>query len=284
MMAMLSSRCDCGLPAICNSCSTLHTTITLQATSEDNVLYTAQKYVDNITDPQQKQTAAQKLAPLIRCPHVSPFWLSASVSSDDAPMLLLNQLSKQVSKLMMVQNAQPGRPVKDPHRLVPAGAPASWALGKRASKRPSIVQLTWKLEVSKLRQAAQDSARQQREVVLDSPTVSPPLGGIEWGIQVVAIWNADKKGSKIGIFADPQNVPAGMCLQYAFSLVAPGLSGSGDTPLLGPSVMSWGARDVFDLGPMSSGWDEAALASKGLPATGQLGLILTVTSVGHCSS
>jgi len=49
-------------------------------------------------------------------------------------------------------------------------------------------------------------------------------------------------------------------------------------------MMSWGSRDVFSLGPLSSGWDEAAWASKGLPATGQLDLTLTVTSVGHSSS
>jgi len=247
------------------------------------VLSTAQKYVDNITDPQRKQAAAQKLAPLIRCPHVSLFWLSASVLSDDAPKLLLNQLSKQVGKLIMVQHAQPGQPLKDPHKLV-AGAPASWALGKRASKPRSSVQVTWKLEVSKLRQAAQKSARQQKHVVLKSPTVSPPLGGIEWGLQVTAAWDAGNKGSKIGIYAAPQNLPAGMCLKYAFSIKAAGLSNSGHAPLAEAQMTVWGWEDMFKLGPLPSGWDEAAWASKGLPAAGQLDLTLTVTSVSHCSS
>jgi len=260
----------------------------LQATSEDNVLYTAQKYVDSITDPQQWQAAAQKLAPLIRCPHVSTFWLSASVLSDDAPKLLLNQLSKQVGQLVMVQQAQPGQRLKDPHKLVP-DAPASWALGKRAVKPPSSVQVTWELEVSKLRQAAQDSARQQETVVLESPTVSPPLAGIEWGLQMEAFWDTRKKGSVVGIFTAPRNVPARMCIQYAFTveLEVAGLSWSDASPLLGPNSTSgstWGLKDVFDLGPMSSGWDAMAWASKGLPAAGQLDLALTVTSVGHCSS
>jgi len=178
---------------------------------------------------------------MIRCPHVSPFWLSASVLSDDAPKLLLNQLSKQVGKLIMAQHAQPGQPLKDPHKLV-SGAPASWALGKRARKPRSSVQVTWELEVSKVRQVAQDSARQQKRVELYSPTVSPPLGGIEWGLQVRAAWDAGEKGSMIGIFAAPRNVPAGMCLQYVFSLEAPGPSRSGDTPLLGPTRRdaAWG--------------------------------------------
>jgi len=238
--------------------------------------------VDNITDSQQKQTAAQKLAPLIRCPHVSPFWLSASVVSDDAPTLLLNQLSKQVGKLMAAQLAQPVQPLKDPHKLVP-GAPASWALGKRASKPHSSVQVTWKLEVSKLRQAAQDSARQQKRVVLYYPTVSPPLGGIGWELEVVVVWDAGKKGSLIGFFAVARNVPAGMCLQYAYHFKASGVAFQTSSPLLLPGEM-WGRRDIFKLGPLPSGWDEAAWASKGLPATGQLDLTLTVTSVGHCSS
>jgi len=238
--------------------------------------------VDNYGNPRQKQAAAQKLAPLIRCPHVSPFWLSASVLSDDAPKLLLNQLSKQVGKLLMAQQAQPGLPLKDPHSLVP-GAPDSWALGKRASKPPSSVQVTWELEVSKLRQAAQDSARQQKRVDLDSPTVSPPLGGVEWGLTVVASWDAGKKGSEINIYADPQSLPAGMCLQYAYDIKATGLSVSGYAPVADAQHAGWGRRDAFSLGPLPSGWDEAGWASKGLPAAGQLDLTLTVTSVGHRS-
>jgi len=239
--------------------------------------------VDNITDPQQKQAAAERLAPLIRCPHVSPFWLSASVLSVDAPKLLLNLLSKQVGKLIMIQQAQPGQPLKEPRTLVP-GAPFSWALDKRASKRPSSVQVTWELEVSKLRQASQGSARQKKTVFLESPTISPPLGGIVWGLRFVASWDADKKGSLIGFYAIPQNVPAGMCLQYAVDLKAAGLSKSTTSPLVGPNRLDWGWRDVFDLGPLPSGWDGAAWASEGLPATGQLDLTLTVTSVSHRSS
>jgi len=244
--------------------------------------------VDNITDPQQKQAAAQKLAPLIRCPHLSPFWLSASVLSEDAPKLLLNQLSKQVGELTMAQHAQPGQPLKDPHKLLP-GAPASWALGKRASKPPSSVQVTWELEVSKLRQAAQDSARQQKTVQLSCPAAPPPLGGIAWGLLMQAGWDADKQGSLIGFYAVPWNKPVSMCLRYAIHIKTtelPLLSLSGDSLLVSAKTagLCWGWPDAFNLGPMAGGWDEAAWASIGLPAAGQLGLTLTVTSVGHCSS
>jgi len=251
----------------------------LQATSEDNVLYTAQKYVDNITDPQQKHAAAQKLAPLIRCPHLSPFWLS-----DDAPKLLLNQLSKQVGKLIMAHQGQLAQPVTDPPKLVLRDAPASWALDKRASKAPSSVQVTWKLEVSKLCQAAQDSARQQERAVLDCPTVSPPLGGIEWHSWMMIDWDAGKKGTRIGFFTAPRNLPAGMCIHFAFNLQATGLSKFTKSPPFGPDCPDWGWLDVFGLGSLPSGWDEAAWASKGLPATGQLDLTLTITSVSNSSS
>jgi hypothetical protein len=60
------------------------------------VLFTAQAYVDNLAaaggDTQQ---AVDTLAPLLRCPHLSQLWLSATVLSDDAPRMLLHALQPQ---------------------------------------------------------------------------------------------------------------------------------------------------------------------------------------------
>lgn len=61
-----------------------------QVVSEDTVLYTAQAYVNAVPAATKKQ-AQDLLAPL-RCPQLSPFWLSASFLSDNASKLLLTEL------------------------------------------------------------------------------------------------------------------------------------------------------------------------------------------------
>jgi hypothetical protein len=53
----------------------MHSCVLPQVASEDTVLYTAQTYKGKLTDTQQRQMAQQLLAPLIRCPRLSQFWL-----------------------------------------------------------------------------------------------------------------------------------------------------------------------------------------------------------------
>lgn len=76
-----------------------------QVASEDTVLYTAQRYVDAVKDRQHWEAAKQQLATLIRCTHLSWFWLSAVALSVDAPTLLLSQQQAQLRQLLMLQLA-----------------------------------------------------------------------------------------------------------------------------------------------------------------------------------
>lgn len=73
----------------------------LQVTSEDTVLFTAQAYMDQQPAGDAKQLAAAKLAPLLRCPHLSQFWLSVSVLADHAGEQLLGALQPQLKRLLL---------------------------------------------------------------------------------------------------------------------------------------------------------------------------------------
>ena len=83
----------------------------LQVASEDTVLFTAQVYADKLREASLaivgslhgEQLAIDKLAPLVRCPHLSQFWLSASVLSDDAHDLLLQKQQPQVKRLLLLK-------------------------------------------------------------------------------------------------------------------------------------------------------------------------------------
>ena len=50
-----------------------------------------------------------------------------------------------------------------------------------------------------------------------------------------------------------------------------------------PTFRSLFLEDFFSLGAMSGGWDDAAWAAKGLPASGELVFTLTITSVNDQS-
>jgi hypothetical protein len=119
------------------------------------VLYTAQKYVNRRIGAQQKEAAQQRLAPLIRCQHLSLYWLSAALHSQDAPKLLLHGLAEQLKLMLVLRHSGVGSRLTAARlqRRIP-GAPASWSLGKRASKQVSSVQVVWELEVSKVKETA----------------------------------------------------------------------------------------------------------------------------------
>jgi hypothetical protein len=77
-----------------------------------------------------RQWQSERLAPLVRCPHLSQFWLSASVLSGDADKLLLRGLQPQLKRLLLHKPActsAPDRTVAAITRNVPDVA-VSWLL------------------------------------------------------------------------------------------------------------------------------------------------------------
>ena len=84
-------------------------TTALQVASEDTVLYTAQQYVVRCTrfGFEQRAHAQRLLAPLIRCPHLSHYWLAGSADSDQALGRVLSELRPHLRRLLKLLDAQP---------------------------------------------------------------------------------------------------------------------------------------------------------------------------------
>jgi hypothetical protein len=82
------------------------------------------------------------------------------------------------------------------------------------------------------------------------------------------------------------DVPVGSYYSFSFEFTAGGVHYPGTSRTIA-GIQSWGYPDVFGLGVTAGGhtkdWDfDAAWAAKGLPASGQLPITLTVTRVAHC--
>jgi hypothetical protein len=226
---------------------------------------------------------AKKLASLIRCQHLSQYWLLASTvfPDDDAAVLGLAStgLRKQLSKLLMLRCAAPGL-VLQPSNMQEwlPGAPASWGLGPRLSKPVSSVSFTWVLQVSKLKEAALRCVAEQRTVRLRSlPNVTPPLGGIAFRGLLICL--AEDGGCKVGVYVEAANIPSGGFYSFSFVMAAAGVCKAARTPATTDSGQ--GFPDFFDIGVMAGGWDEVAWSGKGLPASGDLPITITVTKLAH---
>jgi hypothetical protein len=258
----------------------LHLTA-VQVASEDTVLYTARQYISNL-DGEQYDQAQQQLARVTRCPHLSRFWLSGSVNSAEADDMLLADLQTQLRQLLLLRDAQEkyhvqAADLQEGGWLI--GAPPSWTLGCRVIKPVSSVQLVWHLNVSELRDAARRSAAKQCFVRLVSPEVSPPLGGIDFGMPCFCVFGDE--GVKLGLHYGPTNLPKEMTCMGTFTS---DVEGYGTCTYALPKPMRGkltGWPDHFDLGPMAGGWDEVAWAGKGLPASGPLSIKLTVSGLPH---
>ena len=229
---------------------------------------------------------AEALAPVIRCQHLSLYWLSACVLSKDEEMSgLLRPFKKQVQQLLLMRLADNHYvPTQDELQQHLEGAPVAWLLGRRASKGVGYLELVWPLRIDKLRRAAQQSAAEKDLVELECPLVSAPLGGMTWSMVVQANWDADKKATLVGLYCVPRNAPNNLFYRCLFNIDvegAPELSGSIDCSRILPGRQGCGRPDMFELGHMSGGWDDAAWAATGLPAEGELLLSLTVTALNY---
>jgi len=136
----------------------------------------------------------QRLPPLIRCQHLSSFWLSALALSKDPPKLLLSEHPQraQVQQLLMLLQGDPAFDLTAAQlqSLLP-GAPSSWALPRRVSRQVSSVQMVRMLDVEAIRSnhcialiAARSSAYQPlilRNCSSCAPTLSHHPSRLGWG-------------------------------------------------------------------------------------------------------
>jgi hypothetical protein len=141
----------------------------LQVASEDTVLYVAQRYADNISDPVQRAHVVQQLAPLIRCPHLSLHWLTTAVASQDARHCVLAPLRHLLPKLLMVASANKGSLTQHPgsqplHDI--SDAPASWLEPPRKLTAAERVQVTMQVEVAKVKQLVRECVRHKKRMNL----------------------------------------------------------------------------------------------------------------------
>lgn len=142
-----------------------------QVASEDTVLDTAQAYVDAVTpySLQRQLTAKQLLAQLVRCQHLSYFWLTAAPLTATGPSLLLSSLTAQLKQLLMVRaGLGDGSLAHSELQQWVQGAPDSWTLDQRAIRPVDAVALTWRVDIAKLASTARLSASQKQLLRLRS--------------------------------------------------------------------------------------------------------------------
>ena len=224
----------------------------------------------------------KKLAPLVRCPHPSHFWLSASYLSDDAYKLLLIETRPRLKELLLLKAA-----CRSDASLIVANlrdsvlnVPASWLLPVRDIQPVSSASMQWELDVAAIREAAQDSASRRGQTVLKS-THSCLLGGISWGIELHAY--PSEQGTMLGLYTRAKSLPSASICHCTYSMECVGVAmavtkGSQLFQKKGEKS-AWGWHNFFRVGVMSGGFDEAAWAAKGLPTSGNIVLKLTVADV-----
>jgi hypothetical protein len=254
-----------------------------QVASEDTVLYTLQQFLGKYSRQQQRQHARQVLAPLVRCQHLSQFWLIEAVASTQPSALsALAQLRPQVVKLLMLRSAQPGVEVQASHlEHLLGGAPSSWALGQRSSRPVLSVSVTWSPGISTVRELAERCVAEQKTQKLAAVVATAPLGGLTFSLSLSFEFTGAETGCKVGVYVACNNPPADILRPpFKMQVVSAGLTRATTTPVEKP-VPGFGWPDFFALGAMAGGWDAVAAAAKGLPASGDLAITLTVSELAH---
>lgn len=250
----------------------------VQAT-EETVLYTAQAYIRAQQDQQQRETAQQQLAHLIRCPHLSLAWLTAALRSADGSYIL-EPFKEQVGMLLSFLHVQQGSSFSgSAFKAVAApDTPASWYLGPRTSpsqgagyggwgRQPQFLSTTlkWDLPISDLKEACIKAAATS-QTVEHSPHVSPPMRGVAY--KVVATASNTDSGVQVGLYLAPYGLPAGMCCAYCAEITAGNKTRKfNHTTVCGAPWLGWAK---FWTVSMPGGWDEATWTRRGLPAVGEL--------------
>lgn len=166
------------------------------------MLFTCQAYLNKMPRNRQRQAQA-RLAPTIRCQHLSYMWLSAAALAEtvsaewryldqDEDIPVLNSCQASLQQLLLLRHAEPRFEELRPKlkELLPADAPESWVLPRRISRPVSSVSMTWALDINSLRDAALRSSQKSRCLAQTPPhPLAACRGPLVWaarGAQVVA--------------------------------------------------------------------------------------------------
>jgi hypothetical protein len=263
----------------------------LRVASEDTVLYSADRCAAE--QPRFKVASARAaLAPLVRVPQLSRFALSCQVfGSHTSATQLLSSYSSHMRalashKLVAAGDGTPDILLQDldgagEEEGYLVGAPASWLLGQRQIIASDGVRLVWRLPVEDIAKACRDSFATSSNKIVYSPDSTPPLGAVTWklSLEVKQVVADGVKRTQIGLFVLPQSEARGVARVFTCTVGGPNTCRS---LTCHGALRGRGYPDFFRLGAMSAGggWDEAALAAKGLPTSGEIELTLHMHSVG----
>lgn len=238
------------------------------------------QYCDQLDSADAQEAAEEVLAPLIRCQHLSLYWLSAPLLASEGQQLL----SRLKPKLGLLLSA---RVAHRQHQFTTIElseavltALASWSLPKREFRHVKSVTLTALFSISELKEKAQQCAEQQEAMTLDCPLKSPPLGGVCWQLKLDCQWDAAAKAVDITVSVTPCNLGEGTSCSFDCSISCEAVSTGLDACTLCEGRESYWS-DFFEVGLMAGGWDEVAWAAKDWSASGALEVTLKVTKVGH---
>jgi hypothetical protein len=254
----------------------------LRVAAEDTVLYTMVMYRTAGRHKCSTSAVRAALAPLLRAPHMSVFALSCYTVSPSSSRLFLSAFEVQLRSLLCLRHMA-GPAELEEELAVITGAPPSWRLGPR-QLRPLAdgVQLQWRLSVEQLKAACRASFAQQEGLDLLCPDLSPPMGGRAWRMLVQC--NASPEGTRPVCFVGPHLLPECVFVKsYSYTVTCCGVAYSRTERRAGGQRGIYngytGASMCFPAEPLAGGWDDAAWAAAGLPASGDLLLQLHMHSV-----
>lgn len=245
---------------------------------EETVLYTAQAYMDAQPNWQQQQAAQQALAGLVRCPHLSPCWILAMSRADSEQQLLwpLRDKLAELSAYTMVQQTFNAKTF-----VVSGSLPDSWLQGPRTLKTVPSSRVTWRLPVSRVKEACIEARAKQKEVIINSHIASPPQRGLSFSLILHCAPTENSSGTQVKLGVGSVNCRNIMFYRFQTHIKLAGKAQTFPGISRGTLPAKLGFEAFLGLGPMAGGWDEAAWAKAGLPTTGELEItaILSVEGI-----
>uniref|UniRef100_A0A383VM69 BACK domain-containing protein n=1 Tax=Tetradesmus obliquus TaxID=3088 RepID=A0A383VM69_TETOB len=250
----------------------------LRLPSEDTVLYTAKQYMQAQKTAAKAAAAKAALAQLVRAPQLSLFALHCAALPADSDQQLLGCYAQKLRELLPLKiialAGGAGCNFRE-HRGCSQQL-AAWAATDQAAGKWSAAAVA--AASGAAAQACRFSFAQQEAVCINSPS-SAPLGGVGWKMKV---WCEQQDGGTVvGLFAGPVKleVPAGIPYKFECDVEWQGRKRTLRSACMFTGRV-WGNSNYVELQPMAGdGWDAAAWAAEGLPASGEMLLELRMHSV-----
>lgn len=248
--------------------------------SEDDVYFTAHSYIARQRTPELQQLARERLAPLIRVPHLSQRWIMEQLTAGAPEHLVLHSVLRTIRLWVSLQEVERFREVRF------KTAPGSWWRGARASAEPvSHVSCLCDTSVADIKRASRRAFEQRPRSAVLMGAYSAPLAGA--GFRIYLLFRATDAGTTLSVLCQQvtSSSKAGTMvffdISFTLSLGPVSRSGTAVSAIQGPIVHDgspgWaGFQDFLQIGPMAGGWDKVAWANKGLPAAGSTPLRLKV--------